>query len=78
VKTAVSIPDDVFAEAEETAHRLGVSRSGLYSRALAEFVARHRGLGVSEALDSVYGEEEAKVDEALSRMQAATIPDEGW
>jgi antitoxin MazE6 len=78
VKTAVSIPDDVFAEAEETAHRLGVSRSGLYARALAEFVARHRGLGVSEALDSVYGEEDARVDEALSRMQAATIPDEGW
>jgi hypothetical protein len=78
VKTAVSIPDDVFAAAEETAHRLGVSRSGLYARALAEFVARHRGLGVSEALDSVYGEEDARVDEALSRMQAATIPDEGW
>ena len=78
MKTAISIPDDVFAAAEEAADRLGLSRSGLYARALAEFVARHRGLGVSEALDSVYGEDEAKVDEALSRMQAATIPDEGW
>ncbi len=78
MKTAVSIPDDVFAEAEETAQRLGISRSGLYARALAEFVAHHRGLGVREALDSVYGGEEARVDEALSRMQAESIPDEGW
>ena len=49
MKTAISIPDDVFAEAEETAQRLGVSRSGLYTRAIAEFVERHRGLGVREA-----------------------------
>ena len=41
MKTAVSIPDDVFAEAERLASRLQISRSKLYARALAEFVARH-------------------------------------
>ncbi len=78
MKTAISIPDDVYAEAEEAAQRLGVSRSGLYARAVAEFVARNRGLGVREALDSVYRVEEAEVDEALARAQAASVPDEGW
>jgi predicted transcriptional regulator len=41
MKTAVSIPDDVFADAERLASRLHTSRSQLYARALAEFVARH-------------------------------------
>ncbi len=78
MKTAISIPDEVYAQAEEAARRLGVSRSGLYARAVAEFVARNRGLGVREALDSVYRVGEAKVDGALARAQAASVPDEGW
>jgi len=41
MKIAVSIPDDVFEDAERLASRLQTSRSKLYARALAEFVARH-------------------------------------
>jgi len=41
MKTTVSIPDDVFEEAERLASRLEITRSQLYARALAEFVARH-------------------------------------
>ncbi len=41
MKTAVSIPDEVFEEAERLATRLQTSRSQLYARALSEFVARH-------------------------------------
>ena len=41
MKTAVSIPDQVFEEAERLAHRLQTSRSALYARALAEYIARH-------------------------------------
>lgn len=78
MKTAISIPDEVFAEAEAEARRLGMSRSGLYSRAIAEFVEKNRGLGVREALDSIYASEESKIDEALARMQAASLPDESW
>ncbi|HVN76301.1 MAG TPA: hypothetical protein VMT19_08300 [Thermoanaerobaculaceae bacterium] len=78
MKTAISIPDETYAEAEEAARRLGVSRSGLYAKAVAEFVARNRGLGVREALDGVYSVEVAEVGEALARAQAAAIADEGW
>ncbi|OYV91687.1 MAG: hypothetical protein B7Z68_10675 [Acidobacteria bacterium 21-70-11] len=78
MKTAISIPDEVFAAAEAEARRLGVSRSGLFAKAVAEFVARNRGLGVREALDSVYAAEDSRVDDALARMQAASLPDEGW
>lgn len=39
MKTAVSIPDDVFAKADRLAKQLQTSRSDLYSRALAEYIA---------------------------------------
>ena len=56
MKTAVSIPDDVFEEAERLADRLQTSRSQLYARALAEFVARHDDDRVTAAMNTVVDE----------------------
>jgi hypothetical protein len=53
MKTAVSIPDDVFADAERLARKLKQSRSQLYSHALREYVSRHAGEHVTETLDKV-------------------------
>jgi predicted transcriptional regulator len=41
VKTAVSIPDDVYRRAERPARKMKVSQSRLLSIALDEYVARH-------------------------------------
>ena len=51
MKIAVSVPDDVFEEAEQLARRLKRSRSKVYSQALAEYVARHAPDRVTEAMD---------------------------
>jgi len=56
MKTAVSIPDGVFADGERLAVRLQTSRSQLYARALAEFVARHDDDQLVAAMDKVIGE----------------------
>jgi metal-responsive CopG/Arc/MetJ family transcriptional regulator len=56
MKTAVSIPDDVFDEVERLAADLKTSRSHLYSRALREFVARHGPNRVTEAMNQVIAE----------------------
>lgn len=53
MKTAVSIPDEIFEQAEELARRLKKSRSELYREALAEYVARRNPEVVREALDRV-------------------------
>ena len=53
MKTAISIPDDVFADAERLARELKQSRSQLYSRAVREYVARHSADSVTAALDAV-------------------------
>jgi predicted transcriptional regulator len=53
MKTAVSIPDDLFAEAERLAYRLNRPRSQLYADALREYVARHDPDAITEALNHV-------------------------
>lgn len=53
MKTAVSIPDDVFRGAERLARRTRKSRSQLYSEAVKEYVARHAPEEVTEALNRV-------------------------
>jgi hypothetical protein len=80
VKTAISLPDKVFEEAERLAKRRGISRSELYARAVAEFIKEERFLGVRERLDSVYGAEPSgsHLDPVLGEMQARSLPKEGW
>jgi metal-responsive CopG/Arc/MetJ family transcriptional regulator len=56
MKTAVSIPDDVFEGAERLARRTKKSRSRLFSDALKEYVARHAPEEVTEAMDRVCAE----------------------
>ena len=78
MKTAVSVPDAVFAAAEELAQEMGVSRSGLYARALAEYLARHGRDDVKERLDAVYNHEKSVVDARLQEMQALSVSAEDW
>lgn len=53
MKTAVSIPDDLFEQAERLAKTLQQSRSQIYSRALRDFVARYAADRVTESLNAV-------------------------
>jgi len=62
MKTAVSIPDDVFQDAERLASRLRTSRSQLYARALAEFVARHDDDRITSLMDQAVREAGGETD----------------
>jgi metal-responsive CopG/Arc/MetJ family transcriptional regulator len=53
MKTAVSIPDEVFEKVERLARRAGRSRSEVFSAALSEYVARHAPDEVTEAMNRV-------------------------
>ena len=53
MKTAISLPDDVFQAAERHAKRTRKSRSQLYAEALAEYLARHAPDEVTEAMNRV-------------------------
>ena len=56
MKTAVSIPDEVFEKAERLARRMKKSRSELFTNALAEYVARHVPDHVTETMNQVCAE----------------------
>jgi metal-responsive CopG/Arc/MetJ family transcriptional regulator len=56
MKTAVSLPDRLYEEAEKTAQSLGIPRSQLFAKALEEFIERHRRENVTERLNRVYSE----------------------
>ncbi|MHB8507320.1 MAG: CopG family ribbon-helix-helix protein [Candidatus Dormibacteria bacterium] len=51
MKTAVSLPDDIFAEADRLADRLNLSRSALYRQALSEYLQRHQPGALTTAMD---------------------------
>jgi metal-responsive CopG/Arc/MetJ family transcriptional regulator len=78
VKTAISVPDHVFEAAEELARRLGVSRSELYSSAVAQFLEENRSIGVTALLDQVYSEEDSKVGDDIMALQLDALPEETW
>ena len=78
MKTAISLPDDIFEAAEDLARELGVSRSRLYTLAVEKFVAHHRDDDVTERLNAIYGEIEAALDPVLADLQGRSVPPGEW
>ena len=78
MKTAISIPDDLFADAERLAQALKKSRSRLYGDAVREYVARHSAERVTETLDRVCAEA-AGGESVLARSAARrTLESSDW
>ncbi len=70
VKTAISIDEALFREAEEWAGKLGVSRSQLFARAVEEYVRRCENEELLARLNEAHADgpdEEEK--EYLERMR---------
>lgn len=53
MRTAVSLPEQVFQAAERHAKRAHKSRSPLYAEALVEYLTRHSPDEVTEAMNRV-------------------------
>ena len=78
MKTAVSMPDELFHRAEATARRLEVSRSELYARAITEFLENLQGNAITERLNEVYSRNPAKLDPGLHRAQTKSFKQDAW
>jgi hypothetical protein len=78
MKTAVSIPDEVFDEAERLARSLKKSRSEVYSRALAEYIARHGGDRVTELMDKAVDEIGEQRDDFVTRASLLRLEQSEW
>ena len=78
MKTAISIPNDVFRMAEEFARRRRLSRSALYAKALSKYVGHQRSKDITAQLDRVYAREDSALDPVLWRIQVVSLPPEKW
>jgi metal-responsive CopG/Arc/MetJ family transcriptional regulator len=78
MKIAVSVPDDVFQEAEQLARRTQRSRSEVYSRALAEYVARHAPDRVTEAMDRALTEIGETADQFVRTASRRVLKRSAW
>ena len=73
MKTAVSLPDRLFRDAEQHARRARKSRSQLYAEALAEYLARHAPDEVTAAMNRVVEELGAAPDDAFAAAAALRV-----
>lgn len=84
MKTAVTIPDPLFAEAEKVARELNMSRSKLVQTALEEFLQRRRDAAITEAINRSLAEnpptpeEQAEDDAWIAHSAAMLIRSEPW
>lgn len=81
MKTAISIPDRDFRNAERLAKKLGISRSELYTQAVRQFISsRDRSeltRQMNAALDKLTAEE-TELDPVLKQMQSKVFRGETW
>jgi predicted transcriptional regulator len=78
MKTAVSIPDELFRRADELAQRVGKSRSQVYREALAEYLYRRETRAVREALDELVDELEPGRDPWLDEAGRRALDRTEW
>jgi len=77
MKTAVSIPAELYAETERLSKRTKKSLSRLFSDTVAEYLARHDPQEVTAAMDRVCAESGHK-DEFVASTARRTLNESEW
>lgn len=67
VKTAISIRKSLFEQAEELARRMKVSRSGLFTLALEDYIRRQQNRELLAGLNAAYAGEPTPAELSLLR-----------
>lgn len=78
MKTAVSIPDDVFEKVERFAKREKRSRSEVFSAALREYMARHAPDEVTDAINRAIDEIGDQTDEFAAAAARRILEQVDW
>ena len=78
MKTAISVPDDIFESAERLARRERRSRSEIYSTAVREYVARHSPDEITNALDQVISDVGASPEPFVIRAGTRILERSDW
>lgn len=71
VKTAISVPDDIFRRATRYAKRLGISRSELFTRAVEQFIQEQNARAIRDSYDRAFGPDAGDDEEVEFRRRNA-------
>jgi metal-responsive CopG/Arc/MetJ family transcriptional regulator len=78
MKTAVSIPDDLFGKAEELAHKTGKSRSQIYKEALLEYLRQRDPRALTKAMDEALAGIDSQSDPWLVEAGRKALERSEW
>ncbi|MGH2633404.1 MAG: ribbon-helix-helix protein, CopG family [Tepidiformaceae bacterium] len=85
VKTAISLPEDIFAQVEEIAERESRTRSAVITEAVAAFLRKRAGEEITRQLNEVYANEPLDDDDrrmldaaAFDMAKLLNEEDGGW
>jgi uncharacterized protein YbcI len=82
MKTAISLPDALYADAEETAKSMGIPRSQLFAKALEEYINNHKKERITEKLNEVYSNisitEESQISVASLHALREMTKNDSW
>lgn len=72
IKTAISLQQSLFDQAEDLAHQMKISRSRLFVLALEEFIRRQQNRELLTQINAAYDDEPDPTEVALRRHLRAT------
>jgi len=80
MKTAISIPDSIFSQAEKLARHLGITRSELYKRAIEQFLKEKDTKEMMLKLNEIYGHTKSNVDKEFiqAQLKSLSLEKEEW
>lgn len=73
VKTAISMPEELFSQVNEIAQAEGLSRSGVIARAVEQYVRREKWRRIKEAYDRAYADGPDEEEQAFLRFGLAQM-----
>ncbi len=80
IKTAISLPDELYGLVEQMARERNISRSHLFVLAMQEYIERHRNRQIKEQINQAYevgpDEEEQELLGKMRRSQRRLVEGE--
>lgn len=78
MKTAISVPNDVFELSEKLAKKLKVSRSQIFAMGVKKLAEDHDEEELVANINKVCEKVDTSVDPVLFRMAMLSLPKEEW
>jgi len=78
MKTAISIDDELYYNAENFSRSSGISRSKLYCIAIKEYILNNTPNLITERLNNYYDKHDSRLDDDVKAAAIRLFNEEDW